>query len=126
MTDALADVALLRAAGYYLAGYDPDEDMPHPHAARPGHMPSVDDLVAELETARGLLKALLPFVPVEVDPDDFGNDKVYCAACAAPALYRNDYDGDPVEAFDDPARHAPDCPWRKAKEYVDGLEAKSE
>jgi hypothetical protein len=116
MSDALADVALLRAAGYYSTPTcDPDEDMPHPHAARPGHMPSMDDLVAELEKARGLLKALAATPHLEsLFVDDYVWQCVHCHVHAAGDL------------LSDPANHAPDCPWRKAKEYTQALEAKSE
>jgi hypothetical protein len=158
MTDALADVALLRAAGYYLAGYDdPDEaeqahyvhvlplppqppgtlttnatdtewvsvagttTPPHPFAARPGHMPpvgeTVDDLVAELETARGLLKALA------------GNNPATRISHVAPAwectFCFHERVWHAVNVLDI-ANHAPDCPWRKAKEYTQALEAKRE
>jgi len=112
--DDLADVALLRAAGF-----GPELDTEHLYppakwAAQPGHMPTVADLVAELAKVRGLLEALIVGGVHTYKTSWGGQACVYCIHIVpGPA---------PFDLLD-PKRHAESCPWRQATEYAQGLEA---
>jgi hypothetical protein len=69
------------------------------------------EALAELETVRGLLRALMA-------PASYRG--MVCPWCKSVAhMGRGGF-----ELYIDD--HAADCPWRQAREYVDGLEAKNE
>lgn len=109
------DDALISAAGYYTAGVeDPDEAERHPHAAQPGNMPSVAQLVEERDMLRWWLRELTEFVNASADCE--------CNHCGA-SVYAGD--GASEWLSDAHGLHSEDCPWRQAAEYIDGLEGKS-
>lgn len=126
MSDIYSDAATLRAAGYFASDAEELDQLAlnlhrlapnaaHPHAAQPGNMPSVGDLVEELHMARGLLRRFASA------PETWG-DEDRCEYCGESLLAITEMGG-----YTDlsPLRHAPTCPWRQAAEYIKGLEGKS-
>lgn len=104
MSDALDDLVRLRLAGYYEAGHeDPEEAECHQPVTQPGTLPTSGQLVNRLHKAEAILAAL-----AGVDPYDESEWDI-CSLCG----------------LDVSNGHAPDCPWRQAAEYIDGLEGKS-
>lgn len=116
MSDSLDDAIHMRLAGYYEAGHDDPDETPHPHAAQPGHMRTVADLVAELEQVRGLLRELVGWIPASAQDME-------CYHCDADLFAGVDAD---TWLSGDLNLHAADCPWRLAAEYVARIEARNE
>jgi hypothetical protein len=149
--DALDDLAMMRAAGSgpvledtehlypprkWEHEYTWDKERPNvttirqfPHAAQPGHMPTLADIInernhwrtgyeiaiqkaAELQIERDMLAGWLSAMIMDISGGDT------CPHCYAEV----DDGGGVIYIWSAAEFHAADCPWRLAAEYVQKME----
>jgi hypothetical protein len=122
MNDPIDDMLLARAAGTG-PQFDGDTSFmypPHPHAAQPGHMPTVLDTVNRMHTAEARvtiveseLESVMELLKAhhEADPEDWNGRHYMCRHCDA-------FQPGPLGLAD----HKPDCPWRLTDELLQKME----